>query len=45
MVDDIAAAAHRLRELARAGDLTLVKGSRSAAMESLFEQFAPAAQI
>ena len=43
MVDDIAAAARRLRELAREGDLTLVKGSRSAAMESLFEQFAPAA--
>jgi UDP-N-acetylmuramoyl-tripeptide--D-alanyl-D-alanine ligase len=39
-VDDIAEAARRLRELARAGDLTLVKGSRSAAMETLFEQLA-----
>jgi UDP-N-acetylmuramoyl-tripeptide--D-alanyl-D-alanine ligase len=37
-VDDIAEAARHLRELARAGDLTLVKGSRSAAMETLFEQ-------
>ncbi len=43
-VDDIPGAARHLRGLARAGDLTLVKGSRSAAMETLFEQLTLAAQ-
>jgi UDP-N-acetylmuramoyl-tripeptide--D-alanyl-D-alanine ligase len=44
MVDDISDAARCLRELAHAGDLTLVKGSRSAAMETLFDQLAVTAK-
>jgi UDP-N-acetylmuramoyl-tripeptide--D-alanyl-D-alanine ligase len=35
-VDDTAAAARMLSQLARAGDMVLVKGSRSARMETLF---------
>jgi UDP-N-acetylmuramoyl-tripeptide--D-alanyl-D-alanine ligase len=37
-VEDTAAAARMLRQLARPGDLVLVKGSRSARMETLFSQ-------
>ena len=36
-VEDTAAAARMLSQLARPGDLVLVKGSRSARMETLFE--------
>ncbi|OAI43260.1 hypothetical protein AYO41_02230 [Verrucomicrobia bacterium SCGC AG-212-E04] len=42
-VEDTLEAARCVREFARAGDLTLVKGSRSAAMETLFAHLAPAA--
>jgi UDP-N-acetylmuramoyl-tripeptide--D-alanyl-D-alanine ligase len=36
-VEDTAAAARMLSQLARPGDLVLVKGSRSARMETLFD--------
>lgn len=38
-VQDTASAARMLSQLARAGDIVLVKGSRSARMESAIEQF------
>ena len=41
-VEDTREAANCLRDFARAGDLTLVKGSRSAAMETLFAHLADA---
>lgn len=38
---DAASAAAILRQIARAGDIVLVKGSRSARMEAVIEHFAP----